>query len=400
MQPAKLSDVRSWQQHIPFAFWLTEILKPSCFVELGTHKGDSYLAFCQAVSALKLSSRCYAVYTWQGDEHAGLYDDSIYDELSAYHNAAYGGFSRLLRTTFDEASGNFADKSIDLLHIDGLHTYDAVKHDFETWRSKLSDDAIVIFHDINVRENEFGVWRYWAELEKTHPTFAFTHGNGLGILAAGRTCPETLAPLFSLSKQDADVVRQLFFSLGSRVQGNAASEALAAARYAILFNGVRALDAMLDQHGLEHDPLPATPSEHELGRHLIWTHRGLAKLSRNLHERNLMVQRLSEESARLQKQLEDIRTTSDDATASARLHILRNTMLALDQVLDAAGIAHDALREDADENEIGRHAIWTHQGITKLAGDVHERNLQINAMNLKLLYFASLADRAGGIVVS
>lgn len=384
MQPARLSDVRSWQQHIPFAFWLTEILKPSCFVELGTHKGDSYLAFCQAASALKLSTRCYAVDTWQGDEHAGLYDDSVYDELSAYHNSAYGGFSRLLRMTFDEASENFADKSVDLLHIDGLHTYDAVKHDFETWRSKLSDDAIVIFHDINVRENEFGVWRYWAELENTYPSFAFTHGNGLGVVAAGRTCPEALAPLFSLSKHDADVVRQLFFSLGSRVQGNAASEALAAARHAILFNGIRALDAMLDQHDLEHDALPAAPSEHELGRHLIWTHRGIAKLSRNLHERNLMVQRLSEESARLQMQLEDIRATNDAAKASARLHILRNTMLALDQVLDAAGIAHDALREGADENEIGRHAIWTHQGIAKLSQDIHERNLRINALSARL----------------
>ena len=385
MQPAKLSDVRSWQQHIPFAFWLTEVLKPSCFVELGTHKGDSYLAFCQAVSALKLSTRCYAVDTWQGDEHAGLYDDSIYDELSAYHNAAYGGFSRLLRMTFDEAAGNFADQSVDLLHIDGLHTYDAVKHDFETWRGKLADNAIVIFHDINVRENEFGVWRYWAELESTYPTFAFTHGNGLGILAAGRTCPAALEPLFSLSKRDADVVRQLFFSLGSRVQGNAASEALAASRYAILLNGVRALDAMLDQHGLEHDPLPAAPSEHELGRHLIWTHRGLAKLSRNAHERQLAAQRLSDESARLQKKLDDVHAANDAAKAAARLHILRNTMLALDQVLDSVGFAHDSLREEADENEIGRHAIWTHRGLAKLAQDVRERDQTIQTLRTKLL---------------
>lgn len=384
MQPAKLSDVRSWQQHIPFAFWLIDVLKPACFVELGTHKGDSYLAFCQAVSALKASTRCYAVDTWRGDEHAGLYDDSVYDELSAYHNAAYGGFSRLLRMTFDEAAGNFADKSVDLLHIDGLHTYDAVKHDFETWRPKLSDDAIVLFHDINVRENEFGVWKYWAELEHAHPSFAFTHGNGLGVLAAGRRCPEALAPLFSLSKHDADVVRQLFFALGSRVQGNVASEALAAARYAILLDGVRALDVMLDQHGLNHDLLPAAPSEHELGRHMIWTHRGLAQLARNVHERNLAIQRLSEEVARFQKQLDDART-ANEAQASTRLTILRNTMSALDQALDAVGIPHETLHDDADENELGRHAVWTHKGLAKLAQDVRERDQTIQSLRQRLL---------------
>lgn len=383
-QPAKLSDVRSWQQHIPFAFWLVEVLKPSCFVELGTHKGDSYLAFCQAVSILALPTRCYAVDTWRGDEHAGLYDDSVYDELSAYHNPAYGGFSRLLRMTFDEAAENFADKSVDLLHIDGLHTYEAVKHDFETWRSKLSDDAVVIFHDINVRENEFGVWRYWSELERNYPTFAFHHGNGLGVLAAGRNLPKTLAPLFSLSEQDAGIVRQLFHALGSRVQGNVASQMLAATRHAILLNGVQALDAVLDQHGLEHEQLSANPSEHELGRHLIWTHRALAKLSRSLHESNLTTQKLSAESTRLQAQLEKIHAADDARKAATRLHILRDTLSALDLALDASGIAHDSLPENADEHEIGRHAIWTHRGLAKLSHELSERDRQVDLLSTQI----------------
>ena len=88
---------------------------------------------------LDLPTRCLAVDTWQGDEHAGSYGEDVYESaarLSRSH--AYGAFSRLLRMTFDEARRHFADGSIDLLHIDGLHTYDAVAQDFETWLPKLS----------------------------------------------------------------------------------------------------------------------------------------------------------------------------------------------------------------------------------------------------------------------
>ena len=383
MQPAKLSDACSWQQHVPFAFWLTEILKPSCIVELGTYKGDSYLAFCQAVSALNLATRCYAVDTWRGDQHTGQYDDNVYEELAAYHNVAYGSFSQLLRMTFDEAAANFADNSIDLLHIDGSHTYEAVKHDFETWRGKLSDRAVVLFHNINVRENEFSLWRYWAELEKTYPTFTFTHGNGLGVLAVGRACPEALAPFFSLSERNIHAIRQLFHSLGSRMLSNTAGETLAAKRYTILLNGVRALDSLLDQHNLEHATLPANPSEHQLGRHLIWTHRALAKLAANLHESTLATRKFSTESARLRAELDRIRSADDAGKAAYRLQLLRDIVVAFEQALAASGIVHDTLPENADEYVIGQHAVWMHRDVAKLSQDVQERDQQIETLKIR-----------------
>ncbi|MCY0876430.1 MAG: class I SAM-dependent methyltransferase, partial [Firmicutes bacterium] len=194
--PAHRSDVTAWHGHMPLAFYIVAAAKPSVFVELGTHKGDSYCAFCQAVEAAGLSTRCYAVDTWQGDTHAGHYDDSVYDGLRAYHDPRYGHFSSLLRETFDEALAYFDDGSIDLLHIDGLHTYEAVKTDFDKWLPKLSDRAVVLLHDVEVRERDFGVYRFWQELQTAYPTVTSSISNGLGIAAVGKQIPEALRPLF------------------------------------------------------------------------------------------------------------------------------------------------------------------------------------------------------------
>ena len=73
----------------------------------------------------------FAVDTWEGDPHAGALGPEIFAELKAHHDPRYQAFSTLLQMTFDEAVGRFTDGEIDLLHIDGYHTYEAVRHDFE-----------------------------------------------------------------------------------------------------------------------------------------------------------------------------------------------------------------------------------------------------------------------------
>lgn len=228
--PRNTGEVISWHGHIPFAFSLIRIFKPGCLVELGTHKGDSYFAFCEAIVRYRLPTRCFAVDTWQGDEHSGYYGKEVFEELREKHDQEYGSFSGLIRATFDDALSQFPDSSVDLLHIDGLHTYDAVKHDFENWKSKMSDHGIILFHDIAVYEQDFGVWKLWDELRVEYPTFSFHHSNGLGVLAYGKHAAEMLPDLFDVTEEKTEQIRTLYRVLGSSVAFNGLSKLFLAER--------------------------------------------------------------------------------------------------------------------------------------------------------------------------
>ncbi len=206
----------AWVEHIPFAFLLVRLTKPELLVELGTHAGDSYCALCQAVAKLRLPTRCFAVDTWQGDEHAGFYGAEVLADLRSHHDEVYGSFSSLIQSTFDQAADQFDDGTIDLLHIDGFHTYEAVRHDFENWLPKLSRRGVAIFHDTNVHEKEFGVWRFWDEVSAQYPHFEFLHGHGLGVLSVGPDEPPDLRG-FRQAFDTQPWIQRLFFSLGRRL---------------------------------------------------------------------------------------------------------------------------------------------------------------------------------------
>ena len=202
-QPQHETPYSAWKGHRGFAQRLIKALQPEVFVELGVHAGDSYFTMVECMETISKctdtmvdampSGKAYGVDTWAGDKHAGFYDDGIWNMVQAV-NKQYP-FSTLLRMPFDQAAGIVSD-GINLLHIDGLHTYEAVKHDFETWEPKVTD--VILLHDICVPENpDFGVWKLWEEI-KHDRCFEFHHCHGLAVFCKSergfRAVQDTIPP--------------------------------------------------------------------------------------------------------------------------------------------------------------------------------------------------------------
>jgi GT2 family glycosyltransferase/glycosyltransferase involved in cell wall biosynthesis/SAM-dependent methyltransferase len=306
--PRDTSEVVSWQGHIPFAFSLVRFFKPKCLVELGTHKGDSYLAFCEAVARFSSGTQCFAVDTWMGDAHAGFYGNDVLEELRGRHDQRYGGFSTLIRLNFDDAVAQFQDNSIDLLHIDGLHTYEAVRHDFEIWKSKLSDRSIVLFHDIAVHQTNFGVWQYWAELCEQYPNFKFHHSNGLGVLAVGKEAAGLLPDIFDIDDETAIRIRTLYSVLGNSIAFHGLSKLLDMERNAAekeikrLNETVSEREGQRAQVGQEKDSLSKLIEEE---RHVAGSE--IKRLNETVSEREGQLAQVGQEKDRLTKLIEEER---------------------------------------------------------------------------------------------
>jgi glycosyltransferase involved in cell wall biosynthesis/predicted O-methyltransferase YrrM len=211
-----------WIGHIPFAFELIGRQRPRILVELGTYSGSSFAAFCQAAEACGAGTKCYGIDLWEGDIHMGSFDEELFREISGYMAANHPGTAVLVRKDFNAAVADFADGSIDFLHIDGTHTYEAVANDFRTWLPKMSERGVVLFHDINVTVDNvgeparhFGVRRFFDETKGSYPHFEFDHCYGLGVMVVGANAAPEVLELVELSKSPG--FRDYFAAKGGEV---------------------------------------------------------------------------------------------------------------------------------------------------------------------------------------
>jgi predicted O-methyltransferase YrrM len=111
-------------------------------VEVGTAQGLYALQLCQSIYGIKLT--CvdpYMKYHWKNstDEHERCF------KLAHERLDPYG--VTILRKTSMEAVGEFKDKSLDFIYIDGNHEFDYVMEDLISLGRKVKSNGIIALHD-------------------------------------------------------------------------------------------------------------------------------------------------------------------------------------------------------------------------------------------------------------
>lgn len=165
----------AWKGHRRFAEWLVTTIVPRTIVELGVDYGYSSFVFANALKNQGIVGKIYGIDLFQGDIHTGhrntfnsvmkLKEEQNMDTLEIVE----GDFSDICKTWTDP---------IQILHIDGLHTYEAVKQDYENWHGFVEDTGVIIFHDVEAFKDSVG--RFFQEINGGYKLY-FTHSAGLGI---------------------------------------------------------------------------------------------------------------------------------------------------------------------------------------------------------------------------
>lgn len=171
-----------WAGHRQFAYDYVANIRPGVVVELGVFHGCAFFSFCQAAKDEGLDwMRLYAVDNWIGNAHDTFYGEEVFETFQKVCDACFPSLRTVaLRKQFEDAAADFEDGSIDLLHIDGFHTYEAVAQDYRTWLPKLADEGVMFLHDVFTERH--GTTRFWRELSLDHPSLLFEHAFGLGLL--------------------------------------------------------------------------------------------------------------------------------------------------------------------------------------------------------------------------
>jgi predicted O-methyltransferase YrrM len=161
--------------------------RPQVVVEIGTALGGTLYMLAHVAD----DSACVISIDMRGGAFGGGYP-AIRKPL--YHAFAHGlQRIELIRAdshdpgTLDRVRRLLAGRPVDVLFIDGDHSYDGVRRDFDLYGRLVRPGGIVAFHDIVQGGEGVGVPQYWEELESRYETQRLLseesqRNRGIGVL--------------------------------------------------------------------------------------------------------------------------------------------------------------------------------------------------------------------------
>lgn len=213
---ARYRGASDFLPHLPFVFWLTEVLRPVCVVEVGLDDGQSYFALCQAVERLNLPARCNGIFLTDPAAATSIPDAEQITKIEQYNADNYDVFSKLSRHAEADTLTRFEDHVIDLLVIGpGLSTQ-ALQQTLEMCESKLSNRAVVLLRGFPDQYTETERHALARRFGARHQSILLENGASITAILVGDHPDERLAQFASLKAGSADynTIHMVFSSLG------------------------------------------------------------------------------------------------------------------------------------------------------------------------------------------
>jgi predicted O-methyltransferase YrrM len=147
-------------------YGLVRTLRPAAIIEIGSSRGKSTCAMALACRENR-KGKVYAIDPhianyWSDQETANTSFDFLLQRLRIY---GLRDWCEVIRKTSGDALKVPPVTKVDFVFIDGDHSYEGVKLDFELCQPLLSEHALVLFHD--------STWGYFPDDPNCRP--------GLGV---------------------------------------------------------------------------------------------------------------------------------------------------------------------------------------------------------------------------
>jgi cephalosporin hydroxylase len=167
---------------------IVEKLKPRVVLEVGTARGGTLFIFSRLAD--KEATIISLDLPWEHSNDYPQWREKLYQKFASAKQKMF-----LMREdshqpeTLEKLKTILAGKDIDFLLIDGDHTYDGVKRDFELYSPLVKTGGVIAFHDIAKHNStpECQVDRFWDEIKLGKNSKELIHSQdqdwgGIGVI--------------------------------------------------------------------------------------------------------------------------------------------------------------------------------------------------------------------------